>query len=153
MWNFIDDSGSFSWGYNKGKSLFCGVTVSDVELPNLEKRFVMWKRSIVGDSAEELKGSQLTANQLVSFVVKVLPSFSNVVLTVVGGDTSVTAESHVEKMRDQSAELFRLSSELCAKHTSETNRNEKIVEFYRQMSGWVRKRSTPNCLDHQTMAV
>jgi len=146
VWNFIDDSGSFSWGYNKGKSLFCGVTVSDVELPNLEKRFVMWKRSIVGDSAEELKGSQLSANQLVSFVVKVLPPSSNVVLTVVGGDTSVTAESHVEKMRDQSAELFRLSSELCAKHTSETNRNEKIVEFYRQMSGWVRKRSTPNCL-------
>jgi hypothetical protein len=146
VWNFIDDSGSFSWGHNKGKSLFCGVTVSDVELPNLEKRFVMWKRSIVGDSAEELKGSQLTANQLVSFVVKVLPPYSNVVLTVGGGDTSVTAEGHVEKMRDQSAELFRLSSDLCAKHTSETNRNEKVVEFYRQMSGWVRKRSTPNCL-------
>ncbi len=146
MWNFIDDSGSFSWGNNKGKSLFCGVTVSDAELPELEKRFIAWKRTIVGDSGQELKGSQLTANQLVSFAAKVLPPSSNVVLTVVGGDTSVTAESYVEKMRDQSAELFRLSSELCAKYTSETNRNEKIVEFYRQMSGWVRKRSTPNCL-------
>jgi hypothetical protein len=67
VWNFIDDSGSFSWGNNKGKSLFCGVTVSEVELPNLEKRFVMWKRSIVGDSGQELKGSHLTANQSVSF--------------------------------------------------------------------------------------
>ena len=49
-------------------------------------------------------------------------------------------------MRHQSAEIFRLTSELCAKYTSETNKNQKIVEFYRQMSGWVRKRSTPNCL-------
>jgi hypothetical protein len=145
MWNFIDDSGSFSWG-NKGKSLFCGVTVTDAEIPELEQRFTTWKRSIVGDRGQELKGSQLTANQLVSFVAKVLPPSSNIVLTVVGGDTSVTTESHVEKMRDQSAEIFRLSSELCAKYTSETNKNEKIVEFYRQMSGWVGKRSSPNCL-------
>jgi len=34
MWNFIDDSGAFSWD-NKGKSLFCGVTVSDSELSEL----------------------------------------------------------------------------------------------------------------------
>jgi len=61
MWNFIDDSGSFSWGNNKSKSLSCGVTVSDAELPELEKRFSAWKRSIVGDSGPELKGSQLTA--------------------------------------------------------------------------------------------
>jgi len=145
MWNFIDDSGSFSWG-NKGKSLFCGVTVSDAEVPELEKRFIAWKKSIVGRSAQELKGSDLTSNQLESFVMKVLPPSSGVVLTVVGGDTSVTAESHVERMRDQSAEIFRLSSELCSKYTSETNKNQKIVEFYRQMSGWMGKRSTPNCL-------
>jgi Protein of unknown function (DUF3800) len=145
MWNFIDDSGSFSWG-NRGKSLFCGVTVSDAELSELEKRFIAWKRSIVGNSGQELKGSDLTSNQLESFVMKVLPPSSGVMLTVVGGDTSVTAESHVEKMRDQSAELFRLTSELCAKYTSEANKNERIVEFYRQMFGWVRKRSTANCL-------
>ena|SRR5258708_39800504 len=95
MWNFIDDSGSFSWGNNKGKSLFCGVTVPDVEIHELEKRFIAWKRSVVGDSREELKGSQLTANQLVSFVAKVIPPSSNIVLTVVGGDTSVTTESNV----------------------------------------------------------
>lgn len=145
MWNFIDDSGSFSWR-NRGKSLFCGVTVSDVELPELEKRFIAWKRSIIGGSGQELKGSELTSNQLSSFVMKVLPRSSGIVLTVVGGDTSATAESHVEEMRHQSAEIFRLTSEMCSKYTSETNKNEKIVEFYRQMSGWVRKRSTPNCL-------
>jgi hypothetical protein len=145
VWNFIDDAGSFSWA-NRGKSLFCGVTVSDTELPELEKRFVAWKRSIVGDSGQELKGSQLTSNQLASFAIRLFPPSSGVVFTVVGGDTSVTAESHVEKMRHQSAEIFRLSSELCARHTSETNKNKKLVEFYRQMSGWVGKRSTPNCL-------
>ena len=63
MWNFIDDSGSFSWS-NKGTSLFCGVTVSDAELPQLEKRFVAWKRSVIGHSNRELKGQDLTANQL-----------------------------------------------------------------------------------------
>ena len=145
MWNFIDDSGSFSWA-NKGKSLFCGVTVPDTELPGLEKRFVAWKRSIIGNSGQELKGSDLTSNQSEAFAMKVLPPSSGIMLTVVGGDTSVTAESHVEKMRDQSAEIFRLTSEMCAKYTSETNKNERIVEFYRQMSGWLRKRSTPNCL-------
>ena len=72
MWNFIDDSGSFSWD-NKGKSLFCGVTVSDVELPRLEERFLAWKRSIIGESKRELKGQELTANQLYSFSQKVLP--------------------------------------------------------------------------------
>lgn len=147
VWNFIDDSGAFSWGSNKGRSLFCGVTISDAELPELEKRFLAWKRTIVGHSLQELKGKDLRSNQLFSFVHKVLPLTNhNIVVTVVGGDTSVTAESYVEKMRDQSAEIFRLSSELCAKYRSETNKNDRTIEFYRQMSGWVGKRSAPNAL-------
>jgi hypothetical protein len=56
-----------------------------------------------------------------------------------GADTSVTAETYLEKLRDQAAELFRLSSELCAKH-----KNRRLTETYRQMSGWVRNRSTSN---------
>jgi len=147
MWNFIDDSGSFSWGHNKGKSIFCGVTVSDVELPDLESRFLAWKRTIVGNSTQELKGSQLNANQLYSFSYKVLPpNRRNIHLTLVSGDTSITDESCVERMRDQAAELFRLSSELCAKYKSDENKNDKIIETYRQMSGWVGKRSTVNVL-------
>lgn len=141
MWNFIDESGSFSWA-NKGKSLFCGVTVSDAELSNLEERFVAWKRTIIGHSKEELKGQGLTPNQLYSFSHSVLPlARRGIHLTLVGGDTSLTAEFYLEKLRDQAAELFRLSSELCAKH-----KNSKLTEVYRQMSGWVKNRSTSNVL-------
>src|SRR5713226_7408151 len=141
MWNFIDESGSFSWS-NLGKSLFCGVTVSDAELPQLEKRFVAWKHSIIGHSNQELKGQDLTANQLYSFTHKVLPRTArNIHLTLAGGDTSLTAESYLEKIREQAAVMFRLSSELCAKH-----KNDRLTETYRQMSGWVRNRSTSNVL-------
>src|SRR5690349_1077538 len=127
MWNFIDESGSFSWS-NKGKSLFCGVTVPDAELPELEKRYTAWKRTVVGHSKSELKGQELSANQLYAFSYKVLPPAKrNIHHTLVGGDTGITAESYLEKLRDQAAELFRLSSELCAKHD-----NKKLTETYRQ---------------------
>ncbi|HEU5413377.1 MAG TPA: DUF3800 domain-containing protein [Candidatus Angelobacter sp.] len=139
MWIFIDESGSFSWT-NKGKSLFCGLNVSDKELPELEKRFAAWKRTVVGQSKAELKGPHLTANQLYSFAYKVLPPTRREIhLTLVGGDTQATEESFVERLRDQAAELFQLSSELCAEHE-----NNKLRETYRQMSGWVRNRSTSN---------
>lgn len=69
---FIDESGSFSWN-NKGKSLFCGLTVSDSQLSGLNSRFLVWKKSIDGGSKAELKGQNLTANQLYSFASKVLP--------------------------------------------------------------------------------
>jgi hypothetical protein len=105
VWNFIDESGSFSWD-NKGKSLFCGVTVSDTELPKLEKRFVAWKRSIIGHSNQELKGQVLTANQLYSFAGKVLPNtVRDIHLTLTGGDTIVTAESYLENQHSR-AGLF-----------------------------------------------
>ena len=141
MWAFIDESGSFSWS-NKGKSLFCGVTVSDRELPHLERRFRDWKRSIIGGSKRELKGQELTSNQLYSFSYRVLPmAVDDIHLTLAGGDTSVTAESYLEKLRDQAAGLFGFSSELCAKH-----KNDRLMETYRQMSGWIRNRSTSNVL-------
>jgi hypothetical protein len=141
MWNFIDDSGSFSWG-NKGPSLFCGVTVPDAELPRLEERFLDWKRGIIGRGKRELKGQELTPNQLHSFTHKVLPRTArDIHVTLTGGDTDVTAESYIERLREQAAELFRLSSELCSKY-----KNGRMVEIYRQMSGWVKNRSTSNVL-------
>jgi hypothetical protein len=141
VWNFIDESGSFSWK-DKGKSLFCGVTVSDAELPRLEQRFLVWKRGILGKSARELKGRELTGSQLLSFSSAVLPqTVRDIHLTLAGADASLTAEHHVEKLREQAAELFRLSSELCTK-----NGSLKLTETYRQMSGWVRNRSTSNVL-------
>lgn len=139
MWNFIDDSGSFSWA-NKGKSLFCGLTVADAELPELEKRFEAWKRTIVGHSKAELKGQDLSANQLYSFSYKVLPpARQQIYVTLVSGDTSITAELSLQKLRDQTAELFRLASERCAQ-----NGNRRLTETYRQMSGWINNRSTSN---------
>lgn len=139
MWIFIDESGSFSWT-NKGKSLFCGLNLSNKELPELEKRFAAWKRTVVGQSKAELKGQHLTANQLYSFACKVLPPARRQIhLTLVGGDTQVTKQSFVERLRDQAAELFQLSSGLCAEHG-----NSRVRETYRQMSGWVRNRSTSN---------
>jgi hypothetical protein len=139
MRHFIDESGSFSWA-NKGKSLFCGVTVSDQELPDMEKRFLSWKKTIVGHSKAELKGQNLTSNQLYAFAYKVLPLRQRQIhLTLVGGDTKLTAESCIELLRNQAAELFRLSSELCGEHD-----NKNLKEMYRQMSGWVKNRSTQN---------
>jgi hypothetical protein len=141
MRTFIDESGSFSWS-NKGKSVFCSVTVSDAELSQLEKRFFAWKRSVIGHRKQELKGQDLTGNQLYSFAHKLFPrAVRNIHLTLVGGDTTVTAESYLERLREQAAGLFRLSSELCAKH-----KNRKLTELYRQMSGWVGNRSAPNVL-------
>jgi hypothetical protein len=141
MRTFIDESGSFSWA-NPGKSLFCCVTVSDAELPHLEKRFLQWRKSIIGNGKQELKGQELTPNQLYSFSHTVLPLVRrDIHLTLVGGDTSQTAETYIERLREQAAELFRLSSELCAKHN-----NRRLTETYRQMSGWVKSRSTSNVL-------
>jgi hypothetical protein len=109
-------------------------------LPELENRFAAWKRTVVGKSKAELKGQHLTANQLYSFACKVLPPARRQIhLTLVGGDTQITEQSFVERLRDQAAELFQLSSGLCAKHE-----NNKLRETYRQMSGWVRNRSTSN---------
>lgn len=141
MQTFIDESGSFSWA-NPGRSLFCCVTVSDAELPHMEKRFLQWKKSIIGNGKQELKGQELTPNQLYSFSHTVLPLVRrDIHLTLVGGDTSQTAETYIERLREQAAELFRLSSELCAKHN-----NRRLTETYRQMSGWVKSRSTSNLL-------
>jgi len=98
------------------------------------------ERSVVGNSKRELKGQELTANQLHAFAYRVLPwSKRDIHLTLTGGDTSVTAEGYLKRLRDQAAELFRLSSELCARHD-----NEKLRELYRQMTGWVGNRSTTN---------
>ena len=49
-------------------------TVPDRGLEALLDRFARWRRMIIGHSKRELKGSELTDNQLVSFMQKVLPS-------------------------------------------------------------------------------
>jgi Protein of unknown function (DUF3800) len=141
MWNFLDESGSFCWA-DEGISVFCGLSVPDAEIPALADRFVKWKSSIIGESKRELKGQELTPSQLLSFCRSVLPRDPrSFYLTLVGADTRRTAEVYLERLRDQAAALFRLSSELCIK-----SGNRKLAEMYRQMSGWLLNRSTVNIL-------
>jgi Protein of unknown function (DUF3800) len=138
---FIDESGSFNW-HNPGKSLFCGVTVPDRGLDALYERFARWRRTIIGHSKRELKGSELTENQLTLFAAKVLVTTDqDVWLTVVGIDTCLTQEAIISRLRDQAAIIFDQSSRLAKEH-----HNAKLEETYRQMSGWVRNRSPQNVL-------
>src|SRR5262245_3700657 len=109
---FIDDSGSFSWS-NPGISLFCGLTVPDRDLETLEDRWHGWKRSILGNRRNELKGSALTERQLDSLSYKVLPPDDrDVWLSYVGADTRRSREDVVAKYRDQSADTLAACSDL-----------------------------------------
>ncbi|MFZ0521405.1 MAG: DUF3800 domain-containing protein [Candidatus Acidiferrales bacterium] len=138
---FLDESGSFSWT-DRGISLFCGVLLLDRELSRIVERFVAWKRSIIGESKRELKGQELKPSQLLSFCQEILTADrEGVSITLVGADTRRTAENYIERLREQAAEMFGLSSKLCA-----DSDNDRVTELYRQMAGWVRNRSTPNIL-------
>jgi hypothetical protein len=136
---FIDDSGSFNWR-NPGKSVFCGITIADRDLPIVIDRYSRWRKSIIGHSTRELKGSELTDAQLSSFASKVLPwADKSTCLTVVGVDTSRTRREHIESLREQASILAARSSEIMEEHS-----NPRMKESYRQMSGWIRSRSPEN---------
>jgi hypothetical protein len=138
---YIDDSGSFSW-HNSGVSLFCGVTIPDRDGSAVIERFASWRRALIGQSKRELKGSDLTEDQLASFADTVLvPSDRELWLTVVGIDTRRTREDIIGKLQQQAAVILLRSSELCAEHN-----NSRLQESYRQMSGWIQGRSPQNLL-------
>jgi hypothetical protein len=140
---FIDDAGSFSW-HTQGKSLFAGLTVPDREMVGLFDRFERWRRSVIGASRRELKGSELTPNQLYSFTHKVLPQGErDTRVTVVGADTSETSERVIGQVRDQVSAQFKAASEL-VRRTNPANKT--LIQNYVELSGWVGKRSTPNFL-------
>jgi len=140
--NFIDDSGSFNW-HDKGKSLFCGVTIAERSLPAVLERFKTWRSSVAGaGSNRELKGAELTPSQLDSFTDKVLIAADrDVWLTVVAADTRLTEEQVVRKLSEQASAIFQRSSDLCGEHG-----NLPLKERYRQLSGWARNRSPENVL-------
>jgi Protein of unknown function (DUF3800) len=136
---FIDDSGSFNW-QSPGKSVFCGVTIADRDYPAVVGRFAHWRRSVIGKSKRELKGSELTEAQLSSFASKVLPwTDKSTCLTVVGVDTCRTRQHHIIQLRKQASTMFGRSSEIAGEHN-----NSRIKESYRQMSGWISSRSPEN---------
>jgi hypothetical protein len=89
------------------------VTVPDCGLDALYARFARWRRTIIGHSKRELKGSELTENQLTLFAAKVLVTpDQDVWLTVVGVDTCLTQEAIISRLRDQAAIIFDQSSRL-----------------------------------------
>lgn len=141
MRTFIDDSGSFSWR-NKGISLFCGITIADRDFDAVTERFIRWKRSILGKSTREIKGAELTPNQLNSFNQKVLPHTDHdVYVTLVGADTSVTSNAIVTKVAEQVSAMFLRASEMMEQHG-----NLRLKESYRQLAGWAKNRSPENVL-------
>jgi hypothetical protein len=142
MRNFIDDSGSFNW-QDKGRSLFCGVTVAERSLAAVLERFAVWRSSIVGPrSTRELKGAELTPRQLDSFADKVLVGADrDVGLTLVAADTTLTQEQDVRKLAEQASAMFQRASEMCGDEGKLT-----LKEYYRQLSGWARSRSPENVL-------
>ncbi len=121
-------------------SIFCGVTIPDRNLDAVFDRFGRWRRSVIGHSKRELKGAELTDAQLCSFATKVLPTKDrDVWLTVVGVDTEIMKESHIRQLREQSVVILQRCSEIGGEHN-----NPRLKEIYRQMSGWIRGRSSQN---------
>lgn len=138
---FIDEAGSFNW-HNPGRSIFCGVSVPDRNLPAVKDRFARWRRSIIGHSNRELKGAELTEAQLSSFASKVLSgSDKQIWLTVIGVDTRKTQKQIIVRLREQASAILQRSSEISAEH-----RNLRLKETYRQISGWIKSRSPENLI-------
>jgi hypothetical protein len=140
---FADESGSFSWSTPE-ISLMVALVIPDGAMDGLTSRFFTWKSSIIGESARELKGSELDSAQLLSFVQKVLPSSERApFLTVVGADTSQTQMSHVTMAKDQLSEQFAHIARLLLERDPP---NKSKAQECTEISGWTRKRSAVNFL-------
>ena len=148
---FLDDSGAFNW-YNKGESLFAGLTVPDRSINSLTERFETWRRSIVGKtSRRELKGEELSSAQLRSFAHRVFPPRDrDTRVTVVSANTSLTSEKIVAQARDDLAAQLKYSADLVNR---ENPANKVLIRFYVEMSNWVKNRSTSNFLWVSTLEV
>lgn len=143
MRHFIDESGSFSW-HNPGVSLFVGLLLPDRSSAAVFDRFIRWKRETIGRSHRELKGAELTANQLDSFSCKVLPfSDRDPKLTVVGADTRNVSRGLLEQVRKQVGDQFEYSGKFVLKHNPS---NTRLAQQYTELAGWVRNRSIENFL-------
>jgi hypothetical protein len=139
---YIDESGGFSWGKEQDFSLFCGVTIADRDSDELFSRFAEWRRTIAGDSKREIKGSELSDAQLETFADHLLHTRGrDILLTVVGLDTTRTKREHIEELRRQAWVMTERCAEIAAEHD-----NAWLAEFYRQEAGWLKNRSIENLL-------
>jgi hypothetical protein len=139
---YIDESGGFSWGKEPDFSLFCGVTIADRDSDALFSRFAEWRRTIADDSKREIKGSELSDAQLETFADHLLHTRGrDILLTVVGLDTTRTKREHIEELRRQAWVMTERCAEIAAEHD-----NAWLAEFYRQEAGWLNKRSIENLL-------
>ena len=140
---FADESGSFSWSTPE-ISLMVALVIPDESMDALTSRFLTWKSSIIGESARELKGSDLDSAQLLSFVQKVLSSSERApFLTVVGADTSQTQKTHVAMAKDQLVEQYARTARLLLERDPP---NKSLAQNYTELSGWTKKRSEVNFL-------
>lgn len=140
---FADESGSFSWSTPE-ISLMLALVIPDGSMDVLTSRFLTWKSSIIGESARELKGSELDSAQLLSFVQRVLPRSERApFLTVVGADTALTQDSHVKMAKNQLAEQYAHTARLLLELNPP---NKSLAQKYTELSGWTKKRSEVNFL-------
>jgi len=99
---------------------------------------------MIGSSNRELKGEELSPNQLESFSYKVFPSVGcDSKLTVVGADTEITSKDIIERARQQVGEQFAHCATVVLEHNPS---NKRLAQQYTEAAGWVRKRSAENFL-------
>jgi hypothetical protein len=141
--HYIDDSGSFTWN-PPGVSLFASLLVPNRAHDALVTRFLRWKRCVIGKSKRELKGSELTPNQIESFTYTVLPHRDrDPRLTVICADTRKTQKTIVERRRDQIADQFAYAAQYILR---ENSAGKRLAQQYGEGSGWIRRRSPENVL-------
>jgi hypothetical protein len=139
----MDESGSFSWA-SPGVNPFACLIVPDRSLSLLTGRFSEWKRSVVGKNNAELKGRELSSENLESFTTEVLPnSEREPILSIVAADTSVTLEVFVAGARDQLADQYAL---LARRLLELDPPNKSFAQAYTEIAGWTRHRSSINFL-------
>lgn len=64
-------------------------------------------------------------------------------VTVVGANTSLTSKQIVVKVRDDVSALFKCTADLV---NQKNPANKRLIQFYVEMSSWVKNRSTSNFL-------
>jgi hypothetical protein len=110
----------------------------------LTKRFLAWKRSVIGMQKRELKGSELDSAQLHTFVCQVLPPAERLpLLTICCADTAKTQESHVAAAKEQLSQQYSQVARLLREGSPPNN---SLAQDYAEISGWTKKRSAVNFL-------